>query len=202
MAGSVQAHHEGIRAFAETDFTDDLWVSRSADPAPRSRGPTRRLRHLRTLGDTRPPRRAPAAGTRPADALTDRRIHRARHPPAASVPPRPLEQHARRPRHRREAPPDLRKRLRGQRIGVRIARKGIESSERLDRRRWVIEPHTMPWLSGYRRLSPCHERDPRTYPAFLGLAALCCYQRTWPSVEGPWRRSTPCPSSRPRPASR
>ncbi len=35
--------------------------------------------------------------------------------------------------------PHLRKWLRGKRIGVRIARKGIESSERLGRRRWVIE---------------------------------------------------------------
>ncbi|MGC0373037.1 IS5 family transposase [Streptomyces sp. SAI-229] len=34
---------------------------------------------------------------------------------------------------------DLRRWLRGKRIGVRIARKGIESSERLGRRRWVIE---------------------------------------------------------------
>ncbi|MEU0213388.1 transposase [Streptomyces canus] len=48
---------------------------------------------------------------------------------------------------------DLRKWLRGKRIGVRVARKGIESSERLGRRRRGIEP-TMSWLSGYRRLSP------------------------------------------------
>jgi transposase len=69
---------------------------------------------------------------------------------------------------------DLRKWLRGKRIGVRIARKGIESSERLGRRRWVIE-RTMSWLSGYRRLSPRYERDPRNYLAFLGLAVtLCC----------------------------
>ncbi|GGS98303.1 hypothetical protein GCM10010270_82840 [Streptomyces violaceus] len=67
--------------------------------------------------------------------------------------------------------------LRGKRIGVRIARKGIESSERLGRRRWVIE-RTMSWLSGYRRLSHRYERDPRNYLAFLGLAAaLCCYKR-------------------------
>ena len=73
--------------------------------------------------------------------------------------------------------PHLRKWLRGQRIGVRIARKGIESSERLGRRRWVIE-RTMSWLSGYRRLSPRYERHPRNYLAFLGLAAaLCCYKR-------------------------
>lgn len=73
--------------------------------------------------------------------------------------------------------PHLRKWLRGKRIGVRIARKGIESSELLGRRRWVIE-RTMSWLSGYRRLSPRYERDPRNYLAFLGLAAaLCCYKR-------------------------
>ena len=73
--------------------------------------------------------------------------------------------------------PHLRKWLRGKRIGVRIARKGIESSERLGRRRWVIE-RTMSWLSGYRRLRPRYERRPRNYLASLGLAAaLRCYKR-------------------------
>jgi transposase len=73
--------------------------------------------------------------------------------------------------------PDLRKWLRGKRIGVRIARKGIESSERLGRRRWVIE-RTMSWLTGYRRLNHRYERHPRNYLTFLGLAAaLCCYKR-------------------------
>ncbi|MDO0924070.1 IS5 family transposase [Streptomyces sp. TG1A-8] len=72
--------------------------------------------------------------------------------------------------------PHLRKRLPGKRIGVRIARKGIESSERPGRRR-VIE-RTISWLSGYRRLSPRYERDPRDHLAFLGLAAaLRCYKR-------------------------
>ncbi|GAB2604406.1 hypothetical protein GCM10027168_41700 [Streptomyces capparidis] len=67
--------------------------------------------------------------------------------------------------------------LRGKRIGVRIARKGIEFSARLGHRRRVIE-RTMSWLSDYRRLSPRYERDPRNYLAFLGLAAaLCCYKR-------------------------
>ncbi|GAU71502.1 putative transposase [Streptomyces sp. NBRC 110611] len=64
-----------------------------------------------------------------------------------------------------------------QRIGVRIARKGIESSERLGRRIWVIE-RTISWLSGYRRLSPRYERNHRNYLAFLSLAAaLCCYKQ-------------------------
>ena len=35
--------------------------------------------------------------------------------------------------------PHLRRWLRGKRIGVRIARKGVDSSERLGRRRWVID---------------------------------------------------------------
>ncbi|CAM5333312.1 hypothetical protein SALBM135S_09591 [Streptomyces alboniger] len=66
--------------------------------------------------------------------------------------------------------------MRPEHIGVRIARKGIESSERLGRRRWVIE-RTLSWLPGYHRLSPRYERNPRNYLVFLGLAAaLCCYK--------------------------
>ena len=73
--------------------------------------------------------------------------------------------------------PHLRRWLWGKRIGVRIARKGIDSSERLGRRRWVIE-RTMSWLTGYRRLNHRYERKPGNYLAFLGLAsALCCYKR-------------------------
>lgn len=73
--------------------------------------------------------------------------------------------------------PHLRRWLWGKHISVRIARKGIDSSERLGRRRWVIE-RTISWLTGYRRLSPRYERDPRNHLAFLGLAAaICCYKR-------------------------
>ncbi|WP_435532535.1 hypothetical protein [Streptomyces viridosporus] len=61
---------------------------------------------------------------------------------------------------------DLCRWLRGKRIGVRIARKGIESSERSGRRRRVVE-RTLSWLSGYRRLSPRYERDPRNYLGFI-----------------------------------
>lgn len=73
--------------------------------------------------------------------------------------------------------PHLRRWLWGKRIGVRIARKGIDSSERLGRRRWVIE-RTMSWLTGCRRLNHRYERQPGNYLALLGLAsALCCYKR-------------------------
>ncbi|MFF9091430.1 transposase, partial [Streptomyces sp. NPDC014991] len=52
-----------------------------------------------------------------------------------------------------------------------------DSSERLGRRRWVIE-RTMSWLTGYRRLNHRYERNPGNSLAFLGLAAaLCCYKR-------------------------
>ncbi|WP_432758534.1 transposase [Streptomyces virginiae] len=47
---------------------------------------------------------------------------------------------------------------------VRIARKGVESSERLGRRRWVIE-RIMSWLTGYRRLKPPLRTPPRQLPA-------------------------------------
>ncbi|SEB97740.1 Transposase [Streptomyces sp. 2231.1] len=72
--------------------------------------------------------------------------------------------------------PHLRRWLWGKHIGVRIARKGVESSERLGRRRWVIE-RTMSWLTGYRRLNHRYERKPGNYLAFLGLAAALCYYK-------------------------
>lgn len=72
---------------------------------------------------------------------------------------------------------DLRRWLRGKHIIPRIARKEIESSQRLGRHRWVIE-RTMAWLGGYRRLSPRYERNPRNYLAFLDLAAaMICWKR-------------------------
>ncbi|GGW56258.1 hypothetical protein GCM10010503_36730 [Streptomyces lucensis JCM 4490] len=72
---------------------------------------------------------------------------------------------------------DIPRWLWGKRIGVRIARKGIDSSERLGRRRCVIE-RTMSWLTGYRRLNHRYEHKPGNYLACLGMAsALCCYKR-------------------------
>ncbi|GLU47193.1 hypothetical protein Nans01_15440 [Nocardiopsis ansamitocini] len=57
----------------------------------------------------------------------------------------------------------------------RIARPGIESSERLGRHRWKIE-RTIDWLFGYRRLTVRYERKGSYLLAFLGLAAAltCC----------------------------
>ena len=62
-------------------------------------------------------------------------------------------------------------------IKVRIARKGIESSERLGRYRWVVE-RTISWLHRNRRLSIRHERRDDTHQAFLDLGcSLICWNQ-------------------------
>ncbi len=62
----------------------------------------------------------------------------------------------------------------------RIARKGIESNERLGRYRWVIE-RTMAWFSGYRRLTIRYERKASHFAAFLTLAPPSLVTRNWPN---------------------
>ena len=67
--------------------------------------------------------------------------------------------------------------LRERGITARIARPGIESSERLGRHRWKIE-RSISWLFGYRRLTVRYERNGSHFLAFLGLAAtLTCYKK-------------------------
>lgn len=58
-----------------------------------------------------------------------------------------------------------------------IARRGIESSHRLDRHHWVIE-RTVSWLSGCRRLHRRCERRADHFASFVAIAAaLICYRR-------------------------
>ncbi|WP_158581741.1 IS5 family transposase [Actinomadura spongiicola] len=67
--------------------------------------------------------------------------------------------------------------LRGRGIVPRIARAGVESSERLGRHRWKIE-RTLAWLFGYRRLTIRYERHGHLFNAFLVLAAtITCYKK-------------------------
>ena len=70
--------------------------------------------------------------------------------------------------------PRCRRFLHRRRIGVRIARKGIESSARLGRHRWVIE-RTLAWLHRYRRLTIRYERRADIHQGFLtlGCARIC-----------------------------
>lgn len=67
--------------------------------------------------------------------------------------------------------------LRERGLVPRIARPGIESSERLGRHRWKIE-RSIAWLFGFRRLTVRYQRKGSHFLAFLGLAAaLTCYKK-------------------------
>jgi transposase len=69
----------------------------------------------------------------------------------------------------------LRCALRQRGITPRIARKGIESSERLGRYRWVVE-RTGAWLNCFRRLRIRYERRDDIHQALLDLGcALICW---------------------------
>jgi transposase len=62
--------------------------------------------------------------------------------------------------------PRCRRFLRQRGIGVRIARRGRESSERLGRHRWVVE-RSLAWLARYRKLTIRYERRAEIHVAFL-----------------------------------
>lgn len=71
--------------------------------------------------------------------------------------------------------PRYRRFLHRRRIKVGIARKGIDSSQRLGRHHWVIE-RTLAWLTRYRRLTIRYERWVDINQAFLTLGcALICF---------------------------
>jgi len=71
----------------------------------------------------------------------------------------------------------LRKWLKSRGITPRIARRGIEPSQRLGRHRWVVE-RTMSWLSGCRRLHRRYERKADHFLAFVAIATtLICHRR-------------------------
>ena len=62
-------------------------------------------------------------------------------------------------------------------IIARIARKGIESSTRLGRHRYVIE-RCLEWITRFRRLVRRYDRKASHFLGFLRLAcALICYRR-------------------------
>jgi IS5 family transposase len=61
-------------------------------------------------------------------------------------------------------------------ITPRIARRGIESSEKLGRHRWVVE-RTLSWVNRNRRLKVRYERRDDIHQAFLDLGcALICWR--------------------------
>ena len=76
--------------------------------------------------------------------------------------------------------PRCRAALRRRGIAPRIARRGIESSQRLGRHRYVVE-RSLAWLVGYRRLQVRYERRADVLLGFVHLAcALICLKSLRP----------------------
>ena len=74
----------------------------------------------------------------------------------------------------------LRRALRARGIAPRIARRGVDSSERLGRHRWVVE-RTLAWLLGCRRLGVRYERRADLLQGLLHPAcALICLKHLAP----------------------
>jgi IS5 family transposase len=70
--------------------------------------------------------------------------------------------------------PRCRRALSRRHIRIRIARKGIETSQKLGRHRWVVE-RTLAWLGQFRRLTIRYERRDDIHQAFLSLGcSLLC----------------------------
>jgi len=72
--------------------------------------------------------------------------------------------------------PRCRKALRKRGITARIARRGIEFSEKLGRYRWAVA-RTLSWLNRFRRLKVRYERREDIHQACLDLGcALICWR--------------------------
>jgi transposase len=75
--------------------------------------------------------------------------------------------------------------LRRRGIKARIARRGVESSQRLGRQRWRVE-RALSWLSCWRRLQIRWDRDAGRFFAFVLVAcALVCFTRLSSAQEQP-----------------
>jgi transposase len=76
--------------------------------------------------------------------------------------------------------PICRRVLRHRGISPRIARRGVESSQRLGRHRWKVE-RSLAWLLANRRLTVRYERRADIVTALLHLAcALICARKLQP----------------------
>lgn len=76
----------------------------------------------------------------------------------------------------------VRRYLRRRGITARIPRRGIDSSERLGRHRWVVE-RTVGWLLAFRRLALRYDRSATTITALTTLAATIICLRRLQAVE-------------------
>jgi IS5 family transposase len=102
--------------------------------------------------------------------------------------------------------PRCRRALRRRGITPRIARRGVESSQRLGRQRYVVE-RSLAWLVGYRRPQVRYERRADILVGFVQLAcALMCLKALNQSAEDlgtrPDRRGRASGAGALRPAAR
>jgi IS5 family transposase len=77
--------------------------------------------------------------------------------------------------------PRCRTALRRRGIAPRIARRGVESSQRLGRHRYVVE-RSLSWLVGHRRLQVRYERCADVLLGFVHLACALICLRQLPSA--------------------
>jgi hypothetical protein len=75
--------------------------------------------------------------------------------------------------------PALHDEIRRRGITVRIARKGIESNQRLGRHRWIVEA-CLSWLLNNHRLVRRYERKADHFQAFADLACVLLTYRAGP----------------------
>ena len=142
-------------------------------PNPADRGRPGSRRHLPV----------DAGGIPLAVALTPANVHDSRMLAPALDAPTPIRQGRGRPRRRPGQPhadkaddvPRCRRACHERRIVPRIARRGIDTSERLGRHRWVVE-RTFAWFARFRRLVVRYERRADIFEPFHHLAAamICC----------------------------
>ena len=126
----------------------------------------------------RPPRHSPAV------LLTAANVHDSsvleevldRVPPIRQPRGRPRRRPAKLHTDKAYDYPRCRRACRRRGIIPRIARRGIESSERLGRHRWVVE-RTLSWIARFRRLIIRYERRDDIHLAFLTLACgVVCFR--------------------------
>jgi transposase len=76
----------------------------------------------------------------------------------------------------------VRRYLRRRGITARIARIGVDSSQRLGRHRWVVE-RTIAWLLAFRRLATRYDRTATTITALATLAVTVICARRLPQKD-------------------
>ena len=182
QAGDIIVAVDGTKIDEATSLTDVLFTQKLGDkggeqtgPNPTDRGKRGSKYHL--VGD--------CGGVPLAVRLSPANAHDATQliPLVDAIPPiigprgkpgRPRKRPGKLHADKADDPSPLRRALRARGITPRVAHRGIDSSERLGRHRWVVE-RSLAWLLGFRRLGVRYERRADLLQGLLHLAcALVC----------------------------